>query len=143
MNPSSPATGNYLNSLHALWAANKTLTGKHFGQESCFLASSPRPWRLALSLSKGYYESNDLNKTYVKMVYYEGTVSYVRGRFCCSIMIKPFDRQKELTMTRKLNITSILAIKHRMCVDGDNMLEYHLANNYLYCGCLMTTWART
>ena len=32
------------------------------------------------------------------------------------------------------NITSIPAIKHRMRNDAHKMLEYHLGNNYMYCG---------
>ena len=37
-------------------------------------------------------------------------------------------------MARIFNITSIPAIKHKMRDDAANMLEYHLGNNYLYCG---------
>ena len=35
---------------------------------------------------------------------------------------------------RIFNITSIPAIKHRMRNDAHQMLEYHLGNNYMYCG---------
>ncbi len=35
---------------------------------------------------------------------------------------------------RIFNITSIPAIKHRKRNDAHKMLEYHLGNNYMYCG---------